>query len=381
VYLGGRESQGLGRWTRLWREGDPDGVRLALMAAMNPAQSEPRLLTGAPTNAMLARRLGIFTQALGYPFQHGAASTGLDLMIALRKAADRERIFPVLTPVPPAMLVVEDDIDWCRPATEEEAARAYVHAYDRSGSYLGGIAGLNLGIGDAVHHPEGTGFVKEMPGYWRVEIPDQPSDWRHPALLDYTGKHHGRQRWVSTPTLQLALEHDVRVEVLEAYTWPEHSRILDGWYGRMRDARDRLDIPDDPDATVARDQVKEIYTKAIGMLGSHQYQVGKRTYRPDWRHHIQGKSNANILRRVINIGSATGRWPVAIKKDTLVYVSDDPNPVTAWPGGESTYGRALGRYKAEGRGLVAEHLQYLTGGAYRGRDALVGHEADGIAGE
>jgi len=347
------------------------------MAAMNPAQHEPRLLTGDPTNAALARRIGLFTQALGYPFQHGAASTGMDLMVALRKAADRDRFFPIIEPVPPAMLIVEDDIDWCRPPTEEEATQAWVHAYDRSGSYLGGIAGLNLGIGQAIHHPQGTTFAKELPGYWYVQIPDQTSDWRYPALLDYTGKHHGHTRWVSTPTLQLALEHDVQVEILEAYTWPEYSRILDSWYTRMRDARTRLDVDDDPDALVARDQIKEIYTKAIGMLGSHQYQVGKPTYRPDWRHHIQGKSNANVLRRVIGIGAATGRWPLAIKKDTIVYCSNEADPERAWPGAESTYGRALGRYKAEGSGSMAEHLQYLTGGAYRGRDALAGRTVGG----
>ena len=371
LFLGARDSQSLGRWTRLWREGDPDGVRLALIAAMNPDQAEPRLLAGNPDPAHLARRIGLLADALGYPFQHGAASTGLDLMTGLRSRDERDRLFPIVEPVAPAMLIVEDDIDWCRPPTEEEAGHAWCHGYDRGGSYLGGIAGLKLGVGEPTHHRDGTAFVKEMPGYWRVAIPGEAADWRYPALLDYTGKHAGQTRWVSTPTLQLALENDVPVEVLEAYTWPENARILDTWYGRMRDARTRLDVDGDPDAKTARDEVKEIYTKAIGMLGSHQYNVGKRTYRPDWRHLIQGKSNANILRRVLSIGRASGRWPVAIKKDTIVYTGNDPNPVTAWPGQEKDYGRGIGQWKHEGTSPIADQLPYLAGGPYRGRDNLV----------
>lgn len=377
VFLGARDSDSLGRWTRLWRAGEPTGIRLVLMAAMNPAQSEPRLMTGDPTAQQLARRIGLLAAAMRYPFQHGASSTGLDLMTGLRSPRERERLFQVVEPCPPAMLLIEDDIDWCRPPTDEEGRHQWCHAYDRAGSYLGGIAGLKLGIGVPTHHPDGTGFTKEMPGYWRVQIPDQAADWRYPALLDYTGRRHGQARWVSTPTLQLALENDVPVEVLEAWTWPENGRILDTWYERMRDARDQLDIAD-ADAQIARDQVKEIYTKTIGMLGSHQYHVGKPTYRPDWRHHIQGKSNANVLRRILAIGYATGRWPVAVKKDTIVYTSDDPDPVTAWPGGEKTYGRGLGKYKHEGSAPLGEQLRYLVGGSYKGRDALIaGADAGG----
>lgn len=378
VFLGPRDGDSLGRWTRLSREGDANGIRLGIIAAMNPAQGEPRLLTGDPTSAQLARRIGLFTTALGFPFRHSAASTGLDLMMALRSPQDRHRIFEVLDPVPPAMMIVEEDLDWSRPPTAEEAQQQWCHGYDRGGSYLGGIAGLKLGLGAPVHHPEGTRFVKELPGYWRVPIPDQPSDWRHPALMDYTGARHGRTRWVSTPTLQLAIENDVDVEILEAYTWPTNSRVLDSWYARMRDARQHLDIPDDGDALTAREQVKEVYTKTIGMLGSHTFMKGKPGYRPDWRHLIQGKSNANLLRRVIGIGKATGRWPVAIKKDTLVYTSDDPNPVTAWPGGQDTYGRGLGKYKAEGSCPLADQLPFLAGGHYQGRDVLIGRAGQGV---
>jgi hypothetical protein len=67
---------------------------------------------------------------------------------------------------------------------------------------------------------------------------------------------------------------------------------------------------------------------------------------------------------------------VAIIADTIIYTSTEQDPVKAWPGTPAQLGRALGRYKVEGSGLLAEQLQHLTGGTYRGKPALV----DDVAG-
>ena len=48
---------------------------------------------------------------------------------------------------------MEADISWCRQPTGEELAHKWIHAYDRSGSYLAGVSGLELGVGAPVHHP------------------------------------------------------------------------------------------------------------------------------------------------------------------------------------------------------------------------------------
>ena len=87
--------------------------------------------------------------------------------------------------------------------------------------------------------------------------------------------------------------------------------------------------------------------------------------------HIVAKARTNILRRVVKIGQDTDRWPVAIVADTVLYTSPDPDPAAAWPGGPQWWGRALGRYKVEACGRLADQLKYLTGGPYRGKDALM----------
>jgi hypothetical protein len=333
-------------------------------------------MTGDPDPATLARRIGLLTGALGHPYAMSGSTSGIDLMMVLRWK-DREKLFTPRATIEPAQLnTVAVDINWSRKPTLEELKHRWVHAYDRSGSYLAGCAGLELGIGEAKHHPDGTPFVRGLPGYWRIEIPAN-GDWRMPNPLDPRGLHAGRVRWVTTPRLEFAVvELGYEPQILEAWTWPEHGRVLDPWYEKVRDARTALDV-DDADAQVARDQLKQIYAETIGMLGSHTHmgprddRAARDGYDPARRHHIVDKAGININRRVRKIGEDTGRWPVAITTDTVLYTSSEPDPENAWPGGKAWWGRDLGKYKPEGSARLQDHLEFLTGGPYKGKDALI----------
>ena len=80
---------------------------------------------------------------------------------------------------------------------------------------------------------------------------------------------------------------------------------------------------------------------------------------------------ANIIRRIQQIGNDTGRWPVAISKDTVLYTSNEIDPKLAWPGKPEHYGRGLGQFKYDGSADLPEHLKYLTGrGRYEGKGDL-----------
>lgn len=364
--LGGRENDALGRWTRLWK-GNDRSVWVALLPAMSATAIDTPLMASGPDHASLARRIGKLADTLGHPFQLSSSTTGLDLLKSLRWK-DRDRFFQVREPVPPAMMNLEPELLWSRKPTEEELNHTWVHGYDRSGSYLAGASGLELGLGQPTHHPQGCAFTKRVPGYWRVEVPVS-GDWRAPNPLDPTGNMSGRLRWFSTPGLEFAHEQGYEPEILEAWTWQDRARVLDPWYERIRDARTALDV-EDPDAQVARDQLKLIYAHTVGMLGSHTFMAGKDMYAPDWRHHVVAKARTNVLRRIATIGAETGRWPVAVAIDTVLYTSDLADPMAAWPGGDKTWGRELGRYKYEGSAKLADHLQFLTASRYRGKEHL-----------
>lgn len=367
--IGGKHGDSLGRWTRLRRADSRLPAWVAILPALDPGPLSNPILADNPDPTTLAARLQLFANTVGFPYQLHNSTTGLDLMMALR-GKDRERLFAPFEPVEPAQLAnTEIDLSWCRPPTSEEASHEYLHAYDRGGSYLAG-ASVDLGVGPPTHHADGHPFDPKLPGYWLVQIPTT-TNWRMPHLLDPVGNREGRHSWVTTPALQFAVEQDLDLTVVEAYTWPEKLRVLDPWYARMRDARSALDTAD-PEHQVVRDQVKIVYAATIGMMGSEAHLRGRPGYAPDRRHHIVAKARTNILRRIHQIGRDTDRWPVAVVADTIVYTSDEADPIAAWPGDRKHLGRGLGEYKPEGTARLADHLEFLTGGRYRGKDHLTG---------
>ena len=364
----------LGAWTRVYRE-NKRGVMIALIPGMGAGPDEMPILADQPTPAQIARRLQLLADALRFPWKINAGVTAVDLMLQTRtkKWSPQEWkdvVFAPSTTAPPFGIGdVESDFDWSRPPTTEESQRRYLHAYDRGGSYVAGIAGLELPIGDPVHHPDGGAFDSKTPGYWLTEIPES-ADWRLPYVLNPRGIQFTGPKWASTPTLERAFALGYQPEILEAWTWPQHGRVLLGWYERFRDASAALDI-DDPDAQAARNQAKVIRTHGIGIIGSDEHLKGKTAYSPERRVHVLAKAKANIVYRLHQIGEKTGHWPLAVATDTVVYASDDPDPVTAWPGGAESFGRGFGQYKPEGSALLSEHLDHLNGRDYRGKRDLI----------
>jgi hypothetical protein len=364
----------LGSWTRVYRE-DKRGVMIALIPGMGAGPDEMPILADEPSPAQLARRLKLLADALRFPWKINAGVTAVDLMLQTRTKTWspkewKDVVFaPSTAEVPYGIGDVESDFDWSRAPTGEESRRRYVHAYDRGGSYVAGIAGLELPIGAPVHHPDGAPFDAATPGYWLTEIPES-SDWRLPYVLNPRGLAFTNAKWVCTPTLERAIALGYQPTIQQAWLWPQHGRVLIGWYERFRDAGTSLDV-DDADAQAARNQAKIIRTHGVGIIGSAEHLKGKPAYSPERRLHVVAKAKANIVYRLHQIGEKTGHWPVAVATDTVLYASDDPNPLTAWPGGPETLGRGFGQYKPEGSALLADHIGHLNGRDYRGRQDLI----------
>lgn len=365
----GGGGDGLTAWTRVWR-GQARAPWVALIPAMSPSPHDLPVLVDDPAPATLAKRLALFAGALGAPWALSPSTTGFDLMKALpARLKDRKRLFGPRELVPPAKIAdLELDLNWSRIPSADEVRLAFAHAYDRGGSYPAVLGGLDLGVGEPIHHPEGCPFDRKIPGYFKAEIPDR-ADWRMPHPLWPTWPLPAGPRWMAAPRMQMAYQLGYEVPILEAYVWPEHSRALGPWGERLRDARTALDVAD-ADAQLSREQIKVVYTRTIGMMGSTTHQEGREGYAPDWRHHIVAKANANVLRRIVKIGEETGRWPIAVETDTVIYASDDPDPISAWPGKPEDLGRGLGQYKVYGSAPLAEVLPTLDGKGFGGMDLL-----------
>ncbi|WP_293003265.1 hypothetical protein [Mycobacterium sp.] len=371
-------AQRLGTWTRIYREdtrGEKRGVMVALIPGMDTGADEMPILSDEPSPAQIARRLQLLADALRYPWKINAGVTAVDLMLQTRTKAFspdewKNEVFAAsTTEVPFGIGDVEADFDWSRPATEEEARCRYLHAYDRGGSYVAGIAGLQLPIGQPVHYSDGAPFDAATPGYWLIDIPE-PADWRIPYVLNPRARQFTDAKWVCTPTLERAIDLGYEPRILEAWVWPRHGRVLNGWYERFRDASTTLDV-EDIDAQAARNQAKIIRTHGVGVIGSIEHLKGKTAFSPERRFHIVAKAKANIVYRLHQIGQRRGQWPLAVSTDTVLYASNDPDPITAWPGDPKTLGRGFGQYKPEGSALMAEHVEFLNGHDYRGKQHLL----------
>lgn len=373
-YRVGNDGRYLNTTTRVWHpEHRQLRARFVLLSTLKD-DFTAHIVDDNPDAATIARRLQRFADALRTPYAISASTTGLDLLFTTAKNRDqRETYFTPSRPVAPAEIpTLEADIDWQRKLTDTEREHRYVHAFDRGGSYLAGVSGLELGYGVPTHFTEGHEFDKKLPGYWRIVMPER-AEWLTPNPIDPRNRDRdfaGELTWVTTQTLDIATALGYQPEISEAILWEQHGRIYDAWYERVRDARTTLDTAD-PDDQRARDLLKEVYVRSLGLTASFEHHANREGFAPERYHFIQARAKANILRRIHQIGTDTGRWPVAISKDTVIYTSDDADPVTAWPGDAKNYGRGLGQYKYEGSALLADHQQFLTGdGRYEGKSSL-----------
>lgn len=398
---GGRKGApaSLGIWTRVYRaDQQRQGVWVVLIPGMASAGDSPKDVINVPVltdgrgeeggvelcaPARLARRLKLLADGLRFPFKINAGVTAIDLMKASRPKGTTLKewcngpLAPSTFDVPFTVNDVEREFNWTRTPTADELRCRFVHAYDRGGSYAAAIAGLELPIGEPVHFPDGSVFedparlkqLIEAPGLVTIVVPES-QDWRVPFLLNPAGRKFSAPKPMTTARLRYALKQGYAPTIVEAYSWPHHGRVLIGFYERVRDASVVLDI-EDPDAQAARNQSKVVRNNAIGLMGSEEYLKGKTGYDPMKRFSIVGKANANIAYRLDQIIIDTGRSPVAVEKDTVLFISDDPDPQAAWPGGPKTWGRGFGQYKHEGSALLADHVEYLNGSHYRGKPALL----------
>ncbi|GAA4659632.1 hypothetical protein GCM10025779_27390 [Arthrobacter cryoconiti] len=356
--------------TRMWRKDDSGRRAMITLIPMLGDDAYPAIadykkdgkLKGPASADAVATRFQRFATALQYPYTVSASSTGLDLLIESRK--DREETLAPSNPVPPATVpALVLDHNWSRPLSQEEEGHLYVHAYDRGASYLA-AADTNFGIGEATHLTDNPTFNPKLPGYWKIEVPET-QEWLMPSIFNPAGREIPGDFWYTTETLALATSDKLgyTIQPKEAYVWENNSRLFSTFVKRIIDARTALDTPT-ADDQAARDILKALYVRTFGMIGSHEHQAGRPCYNPERYDFIKGRAGANIIRRILDIGEKTGRWPVAVYTDTILYTSNEADGAKAWPGGEATFSRKAGMYKLEGTAKLADLKKYLTGNGF-----------------
>jgi len=289
--------------------------------------------------ATLLTALLAYARAVGTPYYRSPGRTGVDLLQDLgKRGADAKREYPERLPAPAGQADTVTELSWLRTLSPDERGKAYLHSYDKNAQWLSAAGVVELGLSGIEERRDPAGklpFDKKLPGYWLARIAG------------------AEERWACTPTVAWALERGQAVAITEAYVWTKHSRAMETWYEQLRMARTALYDDTTPAGRLALGALKYTYALTISGFNS-PWNKEKRSplYRPDWRHLVIAQANANLSRALHKMDMA-GYTPVAVHKDAVYLVSDEPDPVAACPP-SVTLGTGQGHFKVQDAAILLE---------------------------
>ncbi|WEH37818.1 transcriptional regulator (plasmid) [Streptomyces sp. AM 4-1-1] len=270
----------------------------------------------------------------------------------------------------------EEACIWVRPAeliTDDERARTHVAALDVQVAFLAACRRLHVGTGPAIHYPRNPTFDPDLPGSWYLDLSHIETDPRLPSPFTSSGVRPEGPAWYATPTVAYAVELGADVRPMEAWVRETHSPYLQPWYDTLRNAyltvmaelKVTQDLDDeaflaamagykdgDPLLVTLANAIKATAKSGIGKLrqrpnlgldhvfGTPWPALKRRTWRPDIRAMILSKARTNMHRKMHNLATTAGRYPLAVNNDCVVYAVDgvSPLPLLLGPDGEPIRG-------------------------------------------
>ncbi len=259
----------------------------------------------------------------------------------------------------------EEAYQWVRPVdllTDEECTLPFAVGLDLNTAFLAAAARLVVGL-SAPDHFVGPKFNPKIPGSWLVDLSHVEVDPRLPSPFTPDGTRPTEPAWYQTHTVAYAQELGYNVEPIEAYLRRETGAYLDPWHDRLKAAYvDTLadlgvtkDLTDaeflaamerhkevDPAMAAVLAAIKATVKGGIGKLRERpqgkRYKEGERwpalqrpTWRPDIRAAVIAKARVNMHRKLRNMATMTGLYPLAVLSDCVVYPSPGASPLDFLP--------------------------------------------------
>ncbi|MFD8947588.1 telomere-associated protein Tap [Streptomyces xanthophaeus] len=257
----------------------------------------------------------------------------------------------------------EEACIWVRPAelvTDAERACTHVAALDVQVAFLAACRRLHVGTGPAIHYPRNPAFDPDLPGSWYLDLSHVETDPRLPSPFTSSGERPEGPGWYATPTVAYAVELGADVRPMEAWVRETHSPYLQPWYDTLRDAYLTVmadlgvtkDLDDeaflaamalykdgDPLLVTLVGAIKATAKSGIGKLrqrpnmgvdhvfGDPWPALKRLTWRPDIRAMILSKARINMHRKMDNLATIAGRYPLAVNTDCVVYATDSLSPL------------------------------------------------------
>jgi DNA-binding transcriptional regulator YiaG len=259
----------------------------------------------------------------------------------------------------------EEAYQWVRPVdllTDEECTLPFAVGLDLNTAFLAAAARLVVGLSAPDHFVSPT-FSPKIPGSWLVDLSHVEVDPRLPSPFTPDGTRPTGPAWYQTHTVAYAQELGYNVEPIEAYLRRETGAYLDPWHDRLktayvdtladlgvtRDLDDRAFLAAmerykdaDPAMVAVLAAIKATVKGGIGKLRERpqgrKYTEGERwpalqrpTWRPDIRAAVISKARVNMHRKMRNMATMTGLFPLAVLSDCVVYPSPGASPLDFLP--------------------------------------------------
>lgn len=289
----------------------------------------------------LARLLAAYDRLTGAPFRARPGVAGVAAMRATFRPGRGKPPLWIANHGPHGQCV-DGPLSWERDPDPEEEAAGWRHDYDVVAQYLA-AAGVASLARDPLRATGPQLFDRELAGYWAFpaeQAAAAAAAWPRmpPAVTELPG---GDLVWVSTPTVALLEDQGFPVEIRDSWT-AKGFRLLRTWAEQLRDAL--AGSRTDP---VLHKAIKRTYTEAVGLLRTSEGRVS----RPDWWATITATARCNLLRKVIEFGTAEidPRWPLVVATDCLTYASDRSDWARSAPTG-MVVGDALGQFHKPEKG-------------------------------
>ncbi|WP_019356573.1 telomere-associated protein Tap [Streptomyces sp. AA1529] len=259
----------------------------------------------------------------------------------------------------------EEAYQWVRPVdtlSDDECLLPHAVGLDLNTAFLAAAARLVVGL-SAPDHFHNVKFNPKIPGSWLVDLSHIELDPRLPSPFTPDGSRPTGPAWYQTHTVAYAQELGHNVAPLEAYLRRETGAYLDPWHDRLKNAyvdtlaglgvtKGLSDVEflaameqhkqADPALAAVLTAIKATIKGGVGKLrerpqGRH-YKEGERwpalerpTWRPDIRAAVISKARVNMHRKLRNMATMTGLYPLAVLSDCVVYPSPGTSPLDFLP--------------------------------------------------
>ncbi len=199
--------------------------------------------------------------------------------------------------------------------TPRPTGHAYEHTFDVNKQWLAAAPLCMLAHGHLTRAR--ISFDPKRAGMWLVDL----ERWPHDHIPNPAGpRQEGKPVWLSTPALQLVHQLTERTDqfqhpgyaILDAWTAPGNYVLAD-WAAALRVVVEDFDLGPAAKAVYARSLP---HITKPGEPGAR-----RRVFRPDWARGVQELAYANLWRKVLKVGLASGRWPVMVSADQVTYAS------------------------------------------------------------